>query len=66
MFHGSWEPEFSLKDGQGPASEHQMVSEKAESIVSGNSELASTLGPGHQEAGQTCRGPAKHTFLDIF
>lgn len=66
MFHGSWELEFSLKDGQGPASEHQTVSEKAEFIVRGNSELASTLGPDHQEAGQMCRGPAKHTFLDMF
>lgn len=66
MFQGSWEPEFFLKDGQGPASEHQTVSDKAESIVGGNPELASTPGPGHQKAGQKCRGPAKHTFLDTF
>lgn len=65
MFQGL-EMEFSLKDGQEPASKHQTVPEKAESIVGGNSELASTLGLGHQEADQTYRAQAKHTFLDTF
>lgn len=62
MFQGSWGPESSLKDGPELVSEPQCLG--VESVLEGDSGLVSTMGPDHQEAGQTCRVPAKHIFWD--